>query len=103
MSDKYIGVPELVKRYAKKHNVTLEVARKQVTGFIETLEESLLDTNYKGVQIKDFITLKRVQRTYVSNLNFIVDSKNPKSVKDSVSVTCSKGKSFDIKLQATLQ
>lgn len=90
---KYVGVTTLSKKYAKKHGITVKESEVIVRNFLDVFQDSLLDKEYDGVQLIDFITLQRVQRKEKVGRN--VHTNTPTIIPEAVKIKVTLGKSFD--------
>lgn len=89
----FAGVKALASRYAKKRMISQKEAERQMKAFFEVLHDELLNAENEGIQIIDFLTLKRVVRK--SKIG-----RNPRQpgvefvIPENVSIKCELGKTF---------
>lgn len=90
---KYVGVNTLSKKYAKQNGVTVKEAEVIVRSFLDVFKDALLDTEFDGVQLIDFITLQRVKRE--SKVGRNVHTNTPMIIPEAVKLKVTLGKTFD--------
>lgn len=90
---KYTGISELATKYAMKHDITKKEADKRIRDILAVVKEELLSDETDGIQIIDFITLRKVVR----NARVGRNPRNPKveiKIPDKLDVKCILGKAF---------
>lgn len=90
---KYVGVNVLSKKYAKKYGLTVKESEVIVRNFLSVFQESILDPEFNGVQIVDFMTLQRVKRDAKIGRN--VHLNTPMVIPEAVKLKLTLSKKFD--------
>ena len=93
----FAGIKILTDRYAKMHNITKVEAERRIKEFAEVLREELLDEDSDGIQLIDFITLKKVERKPKLGRNPKAPEKTYE-IPASIGIKCELGKSFNEEL-----
>lgn len=91
---KYIGRLTLVEKFAEANGIPKSKAGEYIDSFIDLMKESILDENFDGIQLIDFITLQR--KEYKERLG-----RNPRKPEEEifiparVKIKAEVGKKFD--------
>lgn len=98
----YTGISELATKYAMKEDITKKEADRIIRGLLTLVKEELLNEESDGIQIVDFLTLRKVERSARVGRN----PKNPTVdilIPTKKDVKCVLGKAFSKELNNTLQ
>ena len=87
------GITALSKRYAERYQVPNSTAKENIMKVITVMEESLLDEENRGIQLKDFLTFEKVVRK--SKLARNPRTKEEVIIPERKAVKTSLGKRFD--------
>ncbi len=99
---KYIGITELATKYAMKEDITKKEADRILREVLNLVREELLDETNDGIQIVDFLTLRKVERGARVG-------RNPKKpdvdilIPNKKGIKCILGKAFSQELNKELQ
>ena len=56
---KYFGMKDCIEKYASENDISKREAEIRIRSFLDILKDSILDTEYDGVQFINFITFKK--------------------------------------------
>ncbi len=99
LQTKYTGISELATKYSIKEDITKKEADKRIRDILAIVKAELLSDETDGVQIIDFLTLRKVVRNPRVGRN----PRNPEieiKIPDKLDIKCIVGKAFSKELNA---
>lgn len=90
----YVGIAKLSEQYAKKYGKTYSESEVIVKNMMNLLQESLLESQCDGLQVVDFLTLKKVIKGQRIGRN-PKDATKPIIIPEKIGFKLVLGKKFD--------